>query len=171
MMEDIEFKVRLSGLSAGEHRFRFKLGQAFFTSFESELLEKGEVDVDLIMLKKETHYELTFEMNGWLASSCDRCLVDYHHPVSATNKLFAKLGEEYQELSDEMVIIPRSEHELDAGQWVFEFILMAVPMKKVGCEVLNDDSICDKVVIDRTEEENTEQENPIWEALKGLNKN
>ncbi|MFT4526301.1 MAG: hypothetical protein ACI9FU_001181 [Granulosicoccus sp.] len=170
-MEDSELKVRLSGLSTGEHSFKYKLGQAFFSSFESELLEKGEVDVDLILLKKETHYELTFDFSGWIASSCDRCLVDYHHPISSTNKLFAKLGEDYQELSDEMVVIPRSEHELDAGQWVFEFILMAVPMKKVGCEVLNDDSICDEKVLERTEEENAEKENPIWDALKGINKN
>ncbi|MFT5054495.1 MAG: hypothetical protein ACI97X_001521, partial [Oceanospirillaceae bacterium] len=71
-MEDSELKVRLSGLSTGEHSFKYKLGQAFFSSFESELLEKGEVDVDLILLKKETHYELTFDFSGWIASSCDR---------------------------------------------------------------------------------------------------
>lgn len=170
-MEDSELKVRLSGLSTGEHSFKFKLGQAFFSSFESDLLENGEVGVNLIMLKKETHYELTFQLSGWVASSCDRCLVDFRHPISSTNKLFAKLGEECQELSDEMVMIPRSEHELDAGQWVFEFILMAVPMKKVACEIMNDDSICDEVVIAKTEEENAEKDNPIWDALKGLNKN
>ena len=170
-MEDKELKVRISGLSAGEHNFKFKVGQAFFSSFKSNLLENGEVDVNLIMLKKETHYELSFNLVGWVSSACDRCLLDYRHPISSTSNLFAKLGDEYQELSDEMVMIPRSEHEIDAGQWVFEFILMALPMKKVACEIIKDDSICDDGVIARTEEEKVEQDNPIWEALKALNKN
>lgn len=169
VMEDNELKVRISGLSAGEHDFQFKVGQAFFSSFESELLENGEVGIDLLMVKKATHLELNFKLEGWVSSVCDRCLVDYQHPINSENRLFVKFGDDFKELSDEMVMIPRENHEVDAGQWVYEFILMSIPMKKVACEILDDDSICDENVKALTAEGQTEQRNPIWDALKDLN--
>ena len=167
-MEDKELKVRISGLSAGEHDFKFKVGQAFFSSFGSDLLENGEVSINLLMLKKPTHLELNFKLEGWVSSTCDRCLVDYRHPVNSKNRLFVKFGEELKELSDDMVMIPREEHELEIGQWVFEFILMSIPMKKVACEILDDDSICDETVKKLTEGAEPEKRNPMWDALNEL---
>ena len=167
-MEDKELKVRISGLSLGEHQFKFKVGQAFFSSFESDLLENGEVNINLLMVKKPTHLELNFNMKGWVSSTCDRCLVDYQHPVGSENRLFVKFGDQFKELSDDMVMIPREEHEVDAGQWAFEFILMNLPMKKVACEILEDDSICDETVKRLTEGAEPAKRNPMWDALKEL---
>ena len=65
-------------------------------------------------------------------------------------------------------MIPREEHEVDIGQWVFEFILTGMPMKKVACEILNDESICDETVKKLTEGAEPEKRNPMWDALKEL---
>lgn len=169
-MEDIEIKIQFSGLKDGEHHFEFIIGQTFFSSFGSDLLNKGRVKVNVVFTKKPTHFELGFKLTGTVDSVCDRCLVSYDQPIDTEERIYIKLGDTHEELSDEIVVIPRSDFEIDAGQWVYEIIQTRIPMKKVACEILKDSSICDEAVRDRMEDTQEEKDNPIWDALKELNK-
>lgn len=166
-MEDKDLKVKFSGLKDGEHHFNMLVGKAFFTSCQSELLEEGEVNIDLRFMKQPTHFKLDFKLNGWILANCDRCLSEYHQPIDTDFSMVVKLGEDFEEVDPEMVIIPRSEFELDLRQWIFEYLVLSIPVKKI-CEEQVEGLKCDEEVLARLTSENEERENPIWDVLKGL---
>lgn len=166
-MEDKDLKVKFSGLKDGEHHFNMLVGKAFFTSCQSDLLNEGEVKINLTFIKQPTHFKLDFELNGWILSNCDRCATEFHQPIDSNFSMVVKLGEEFEEVDPEMVIIPRSEFELDVSQWIFEYLVLSMPAKRI-CEEQVEGLKCDEEVIERLNSGNKKVDNPVWDALKGL---
>ncbi|KXK30519.1 MAG: hypothetical protein UZ12_BCD005000568 [Bacteroidetes bacterium OLB12] len=85
-----------------------------------------------------------------------------------------KYGEEAQEISDEIVIITRDQDSIDLGQYFYEFIALAIPMKKLhprfANEAENDQFIVYSTAQNETEESDKENDaiDPRWEKLKKL---
>lgn len=165
-----QFKVRFSGLKEGKHTFEFDVDNSFFEKLEYSQIEQGEVHVSLELTKKSTHMEFDFKLIGWIGEACDRCVVDYHQNVEGEYKVFVKFGEDFEELSDDMIVIPKDEYELDVSQLIYEFIGLSVPLRKVPCEENGDTTICDQAVLDLLEPKDSEREksNSPWAALKGI---
>ncbi len=61
---------------------------------------------------------------------CDRCLDDMEQPVESTDRLKLKLGEEYAEI-DDLVIVPEEEGYINVAWFIYEFIALSIPMKHV----------------------------------------
>ena len=51
--------------------------------------------------------------------------------VDTKNKLIVKFGAEYSEESDEIVIIPEADGEINIAWFLYEFIVLSLPTKKV----------------------------------------
>lgn len=174
MGKSSEFIVRFSGLGIGKHQFEFLAEDWFFEQLENSLIARGAVKVKMEMDKKSTHLGLFFTLEGSVGEVCDRCSVDYDQSVSGEFKMFVKFGDAYEDVDDELIIIPRGDHELDVAQMVYEFIGLSIPLRKVPCEVLNDTSMCDKAVLDRIAGEamDTDEEDnstsPFKDILGGL---
>ena len=63
--------------------------------------------------------------------TCDRSLEPFDFPIESKNKIVFKYGDEYQEITDEIIIIPRDTATLELGQYIYEFIALAIPLKKL----------------------------------------
>jgi uncharacterized protein len=169
-----EFIVRFSGLGIGKHQFEFLADDRFFEQLENSLITRGAVNIKMEMDKKSTHLGLFFTLEGSVGEVCDRCSVEYSQPVQGEFKMFVKFGDAYEDVDDELIIIPRGDHELDVSQMVYEFIGLSIPLRKVPCEVLNDTTMCDQAVLDRISGEaldTEEQDNstsPFKDILGGL---
>lgn len=162
--------VKFSGLSNGTHRFDLKIGDTFFERMEDSLIATGDVNVVLDLVKKPSHLELHFTLNGEVGETCDRCAIDYRQAVSGEYRMFVKFAETYEEVDDELMTVPHGTYELDLSQMVYEFIGLSLPLRKVPCELEGDTIMCDKAVLDRISESNTENEsnNPFKAVLGGL---
>ena len=71
------------------------------------------------------------------------------------------------------MIIPHSEYQINIAQYVYEMLVLSVPLKKVHPGVL--DGTLKSEVLDKLEElqpkdtkENKEDIDPRWDALKKL---
>ena len=122
---------------------------------------------------------------------CDRCLDDMELPVSTQNKLVVKFGKEYAEESEEIVIIPEEEGEINLAWFIYEFIALAIPMKHIHApgkcnkamssklkkntarraddEDEFDEEAADDIVVD--DDAADIPSDPRWDALKGLVEN
>ena len=109
----------------------YLLGNQFFTDIDSEDIQKGKVKVNLTVRRSAGIYELHFVSEGSIAISCDRCLDEMDFPVSTTNRLIVKLGKNYSEESDEIVVIPESEGIINLAWFIYEFIVLTIPIKHV----------------------------------------
>lgn len=168
------YAVRISGLGEGNHNFSFELDKQFFALFEHPDLENGQVRAEVMMEKKAGVMSLHFSLDGEVEVVCDRCLEKYMTGISTTQSLFVKTGDTPGELEDDVLMIGRDDHEIDVGQYLFEFIVLALPYQKIHPDDMQGNSTCDPDMLkhlDAHSHKETEQDkngDPRWDALKGI---
>lgn len=112
-----------------EHEYL--LDNQFFVNIEGEEIPKGKVKVLLTIKKTAGVFNFSFDLNGQVTIPCDRCLEDMDHPVETTARLIVKLGKDYAEESDEVVVIPETEGVINLAWFLYEFVALAIPIKHV----------------------------------------
>lgn len=171
-----DFSVNIIGLSKKVHHFNFELNDGFFERYGKEVLSKGNFDAEISLDKRETFIEVDFKISGHAELICDRSLEPFEHALSIARKVIFKYGEEPQEVSDEIVIITRDQDSIDLGQFMYEFMVLSIPIKKLHPDLRNEDeneADSEVKIVYSTSTENEEQEqseDPRWEKLKKLKK-
>lgn len=171
------YTVNIVGLANKVHHFEFEMGNDFFEKFGTELLTEGNLKADVALDKRETLIDASFAIDGFVKLICDRSLDTFDHPIHTKKKLVFKYGETDEELSDEIVVIRRDTDSLELGHYIFEFIALEVPMKKLHPrfqeEEAEDGDAEGKIIYtskpspdeDRTDGEDID---PRWDVLKKL---
>jgi uncharacterized metal-binding protein YceD (DUF177 family) len=116
-------------------------------------------------------FELHFLTKGFVTVSCDRCLDDMEQPIEADNVLTVKLGDAYSD-DDDTVTIDENEGILDLSWFIYEFIMLAIPIKHVHAPGKCNSAMTQKLEelsgAVRSGEEEAEAIDPRWEKLKNL---
>lgn len=185
------YKVELKNLSPGVHEYEYFLENKFFVDIDGDEVQKGKVKVNLTVKRTSMVFDMNFQLEGIVYVPCDRCLDDMELPVSTQNKLVVKFGKEYAEESEEIVIIPEEEGEINLAWFIYEFIALAIPMKHIHApgkcnkamssklkkhtarraddEDEFDEEAADDIVVD--DDAAHMPSDPRWDALKGLVEN
>ena len=168
----------------------YLLDNLFFTNIGGEDIQKGKINTRLTISKIGGAFDLSFILNGIVIVPCDRCLDDMELPIETTAHLIVKLGKDYSEESDEIVVIPESEGIINLAWFLYEFVALAIPIKHVHApgkcnkqmtsklkkhsvkssddddQSLESDDSDDVIITDDDQDE--ERSDPRWDALKGL---
>jgi uncharacterized protein len=167
-----KYKIPFVGLKQGIHHYEYLIDEDFFAEMEYSPVKKGRVEVKLELNKQDTLFVLSFDIEGSVEVPCDRCLEDYSQPVKGSNRLIIKLGEEAYEESDEIVVIPRDEYEIDVAQYIYEYITLLLPLKRVHPDDSTGKSLCDSSTLKKLNElspgksqEKTGMD-PRWDSLR-----
>ena len=124
-----EMKLTFSSLPIGKQDFNYHIDGKFFNEIEASEVRSGSVDVALsVTHRQEGIYELDFVCNGIIIIPCDRCLDDMEHQVETSYHLTVKLGDEYDESVDNVLVIPSSWRTLDLSPIVRDTVLLTIPM-------------------------------------------
>ncbi len=124
------YQIELKDMKADSAKYEFTLDDQFFADLDAPEVQKGNLKVELNVRKTAGIYLLEFETEGTVIIPCDRCLDDMEQPISTSDRLKVKLGEEYSEEGD-MVIVPEEEGYIDISWFVYEFIALNIPIKHV----------------------------------------
>jgi uncharacterized metal-binding protein YceD (DUF177 family) len=168
------YRINIIGLSNKIHHFEYEIGDEFFARFGSDLISRGSFRVDVEVNKHETFLEVTFDIEGSAVLVCDRSLEEFEYPIKTKNMMVFKYGDEDREITEEVVMIQRDTPSLELGQLIYEFISLAVPMKKLhprfASEQNSDSEEEGKIVYTSAEEKikKDEEIDPRWEKLKKL---
>jgi uncharacterized metal-binding protein YceD (DUF177 family) len=168
----------------------YLLENKFFGDIGGDDIQKGKVKVNLTVRKSAGVYELNFSIDGTIIIPCDRCLDDMDFPVTTTNRLIVKLGKDYSEESDEIVIIPESEGVINLAWFIYEFIVLTIPIKHVHApgkcnktmtstlkkhapkgvedEFGSEGDAGDIIITDSDTDDTEDVIDPRWDALKGF---
>jgi uncharacterized metal-binding protein YceD (DUF177 family) len=166
------YKIQFGGLSMGEHQFEFEVTQTFFAQFKDSEITKAQILVKANLVKQNNLMHILFNFEGTVNLSCDRCLIDYDCPISGTEKLIIKHGKP-EESNDEILVLKEGLEEADFTQYLYEYIELAIPSRKVPCEddEFDGDVECDEDTLAKYNELKTEEEpseNPEWDKLKNI---
>jgi len=125
------YKVDLKNMKEDVLKIEYQLGNSFFVDIDEDNIQKGKVKVNLTIKKAAGVYDMSFVSEGVVIVPCDRCLDDMELPVSTSNRLIVKFGKDYSEESDEIVVIPESEGIINLAWFLYEFIVLTIPIKHV----------------------------------------
>ena len=164
-------KIDLKGFKADQQVLEYNLGDEFFGALDGSQLEHGALHVSVSIRKMTGFFELQFHTEGVVTVSCDRCLDDMDQPISADNSLVVKLGDTYSD--DDTVTIDEHEGILDLSWFIYEFTMLAIPIKHVHAPGKCNSAMTQKLEelsgAARSGKEETEAIDPRWEALRKLN--
>lgn len=188
------YKLPLKSLSVGTHEFDYSLDTNWFTLIDGPEVRKGNVEAKVIVNNTGRLYEVHFSLVGVIEVPCDRCLEDMPLPVNEGSRLIVKFGPEYAEESEDVMVIPEREGELNIAWFLYEIIALSVPLKhvhlpgkcnkamssklkqhlavKVGDEGEDGDGFLEEQLdelAEEAEEDFEEPHNPMWDELKKLN--
>ena len=168
-----EFKLRIAGISLGNHKFSAVCDKEFFEISGITELQDGALHVDIEMEKNETMMNLFFHFKGNLIAPCDRCLDPVSFPMDFTEQLvvnFVSLVEEENQ-DDAVWMVNENEYELDVFHFVYETIRLALPIQIMHPDDEEGNSSCNSEILKQLEAltQKEEQEvDPRWSALKNI---
>jgi uncharacterized protein len=167
-----DYSIPFTGLKLGKHQFEFIITDAFFDEFEYSLVKKANLKCQVDLEKQETMIILNFQITGTIDANCDRCLAQYPQPVDIREQQVAKFSEEAIGEDEEIIILTKSDHEINIAGLIYEYINVAMPFITV-CLDEGKTPYCDKEMLDSLNKltantEQNEQTDPRWDALKKI---
>ena len=173
MKHNREFEIAFVGLKSGEHVFNYSITDAFFEKFEKPEFNNAAVDVRMVMDKKQGCFLLKFFINGKVTIMCDRCGDDYELLLWDEFELLVKQIDDAEvarksEDDAEVAYIARSESILDVSTWIYEFIILSVPMQHIHPDDNEGNSTCNQQVLEflKNQQQTGSQQ---WDKLNKLN--
>jgi uncharacterized metal-binding protein YceD (DUF177 family) len=180
-----EFEIAWQGLKPGVHNYQFTLDDAFMQakSAPAEFFN-WKASVGLRFDKHESFFMLHFDVGGTVTTPCDRCGDDFELKLWDEFDLLVKLsGEEDDRNEDEdadVVFVPRHETVIDISDWIYEFVMLAVPLQRIhperpdgtpGCNpealrLLGD--LAAKEAESNEPSEELQPANSIWKGLQNI---
>ncbi len=163
-----EFLIPVKGLEPGEYHYDFVVEDAFFEQFAFQDIHHGKVMLSLDIEKESRLMVLMFRFEGNVQLICDRCLDAYTQPLKGNFRLIVKYGEKMEEISEEMVTIPYEDSYFDIAQYVYEFIQLMIPMKRIHPDDEDGNSTCNIEMLEKIENFEKAKTDSRWDALKEI---
>lgn len=177
MSELEKFNIDIYKLPNATHNYQFEIGNSFFEAFENSIVEKGKGKVNLVLEKTDNFIKLDFQINATIELECDRSLDLFDYPIHSENTLLLKFGDSEEEINDEIMVIPHEKQRINLAQYIYEFIGLSIPMKKLHPRY-EDESEEDELIYssedqapdapDNKDQDSDEDIDPRWQKLKKL---
>jgi len=179
MKHNREYEIAWQGLKPGVHVYQYALDDKFMAAFEGERDFKDlDAQITLKFDKKSNFFLCHFDVDGSITALCDRCGGDFKLRLWDEFDLVIKLTgtEEADEISDDadVVFIPRSETVIDISSWLYEFVMLSIPLQKIHPDKADGSPGCDETVLKLLNQLSGQAEvpkNDIWKGLEGLKEN
>lgn len=180
-----KYNIDIYGLEDKQYDYDMESGDAFFEEMEQDLIEHGHFKTHVVLNKSATMIQLRFQTKGSVTLTCDRSLETFEEPVESDERIILKFGDHNEELTEEIEIINRNTSRINVARYVFDFIALSLPVKKLHPSLRTEE---DELDLEDDEEEGTlvytsggedeegdetpddEKVDPRWEALKKFKK-
>jgi uncharacterized metal-binding protein YceD (DUF177 family) len=176
MKKTKEYLIPFVGLKLGKHHFEYQIDNTFFDLFDYDEFQNSTIKVNAILEKKSNMLEISFKHEGIVNVPCDVTGEDFDLPIKSKMKLIVRFGEEFNNDNEELLILPFGEFEVDIAQYIYEMIVLSVPLRRVHPGVkdgtLESEALkkLNELAVKDIKKENKKEENidPRWDKLKQL---
>jgi uncharacterized metal-binding protein YceD (DUF177 family) len=176
MKKTKEYLIPFVGLKLGKHHFEYQIDNTFFDIFDYDEFQNSDIKVTVVLEKKSNMLEISFKHEGIVHVPCDVTGEDFDLPIKSKMKLIVRFGEEFNNDNEELLILPFGEFEVDIAQYMYEMIVLSVPLRRVHPGVkdgtLESEALkkLNELAVKDIKKENKKEENidPRWDKLKQL---
>ena len=171
-----EFLIPFIGLKLGKHPFEYQVNNAFFDTFDYSDFERSDIRVKAVLEKKSTFMELALSHKGTIFVPCDTTGEMFDLSIKGKIKIVIQFGDAFNNDNEELLILPHGEYQVDIAQFVYEMIVLSIPLRRVH-PGLKDGSL-QSATLDKLNElkvkkvkkadKTAENIDPRWDKLKQL---
>jgi len=167
-----DFNYGLFSLKNKIHYFDHRADDQFFECFDNSPITTGDFEVKVVFDKSANLLQFDISIHGSAELVCDRSLETFDYEINKESKVVYKYGEEYQELSEDLIILAEGTQELNIASVVYELIAVEIPFKKVHPDLEDEwEEDAELALVyqddaDESEDSEEEQIDPRWEDLK-----
>ncbi len=152
------YTIAFRGLKEGAHEYEWVVGDGFWKARPEGGITGGQMAVKAVLERGSTGVmRLDVSMEGSVIVPCDRCLEDCELPVAFRGKLAVKTSEQEQPFDGEVLWILPGESVLDLEQYIYESVVLSLPLQRVHPEDVHGQPLCNPAMLERfkivTEEE------------------
>lgn len=178
MSKTKEYVIPFVGLKLGKHKFEYQINNAFFEIFDYNEFQNSDIKVNVVLDKKSNLLEISFKHQGTINVPCDLTSEDFDLPIKGKIKLIVRFGDSYNNDNEELLILPFGEFEIDIAQYIYEMIVLSIPLRRVHPGIkdgsLNTEALTklkELTIKEQKKEKKEEKEeniDPRWDKLKQL---
>jgi uncharacterized metal-binding protein YceD (DUF177 family) len=174
------YEIAFVGLKPGVHEFNYELNDAFFIEKGAEDLTNVVAHVKLLLEKNNGFMILKFEVGGKTDVTCDRCGNPLKMDLWDEFKMLVKLVENAEGMNEEeedpdVFYLSRTESQLEVSDWLYEFVLLSIPMQRMCSREEMGGPQCNNEVLEKLREMEARtldnNANTLWKGLDQFNDN
>lgn len=177
MKHNREFEIAWQGLKPGVHVFQYELSDKFIQDNIQNEVDFKDLDAQVTLRfdKKNNFFLCHFDIDGSITAMCDRCAEDFKMRLWDEFDLVIKLTgtEEADEVGDDadVVFIPRNETVIDISNWLYEFVMLSIPLQRVHPDKADGTPGCNPEamnLLNKLTDQGNEPKNDIWKGLEAF---
>lgn len=168
--QDLTYQIQHTELGDGEHQFDFQTDDRIISRFENEEIRNTDLSVSAILERKSDDFILILDGKGSIELQCDRCLDFFTRDMNLHHEVSIQLAEETNfDTDEEFVTLSKSDNYLDIAYFIYEMIILDLPIRRVHPEDENGNSMCNPDVIKfiTGESQITEEERKVIDSDQG----
>ena len=174
------FEIPFVGLKQGIHQFNYDLDAAFFIERGAQDFSDATANIKLSLEKNTGFMLLKFEVGGKAEVTCDRCGNPLKMDLWDEFKMLVKLVDNPDEMNaqeedPDVFYLARTESHLDIGDWMYEFVMLSVPMQRMCSIETMGGPQCNNEVLEKLKEMEAKHidhnANALWEGLQKFKEN
>jgi uncharacterized protein len=113
------------------YELEYQIGDVFFSFFETDLVQRGQCTARVELTKGTSMLTAKFHISGNIELLCDRSLDPFAYPIQVNHTLYFKFSDLEGDDTDDVIMIARTTSTLNLGKYLYEFVGLEVPMKKL----------------------------------------
>ena len=143
------FIIQFHSFGNGIHEFSFDVDDTFFAFFTDSEINHGKVDIKVVMKKDIRQLQFDISIKGFVQVPCDLCLDPYSQAIDSVYTLYGKYGEGKSEEELDVIWISDRDYEVDLASYIYEYIVLSLPMKRIHPDTPDGESGCDEDMLER----------------------
>lgn len=171
-----EFQIAWLGLKEGLHEFTYTINDKVLDdlAYPHPDFDNLNAQINLKFEKHSSFFLLHFDLDGQLDVTCDRCgdplnlrlWDEFDFVIKLTDSVEEAARQNEKEEAD-VHFIPRSEAILDVSGWIFEFIMLSIPIQRIHADSAQGGPGCNPEAIKLLEQMKAGDHNSpsIWKDL------
>jgi len=160
-----DFEINFSGLKNGQHKYNYIIDKTFFEFFNYNEFIDSSYKSNLVLDKKTNLIDFKFSSYGYVTLNCDITNEPFNLNTSSNLEFIVKFGNEYNDDNDEIIFLPHGSTRINVSQYIYEMIVLSIPLKRVNPEIKKDKNI--NLENFKTNKSNVKND-PRWNELKKL---
>ena len=173
------FDIAFVGLKPGFHQFEYQVDDKFFADYKETDFENCYATIKVTLEKNTSFMMLKFEIGGSVTVICDRCGNNLPIDLWDEFNLVIKQVENPEEMNEneedpDIFYISRTESHIHMADWIYEFVMLSIPMQRRCSEEEMGGPQCNKEILAMLKKMNSgtvENNHPLEKGLEKFKKN